>query len=219
MTTETPTAAASPAASTPATAPATAPAPASTTPATPATPASMMDAPAAPATPAAPAEAPQPPAEGTPEAYDLTPLEGTQFDEEMIGELKAFAKESNMPKEQAQKLAEMGQKSVQKYQARVAQQVEQQQQQWVSDSRTDKEFGGDKLSENLAVAKKARDAFGTPELTQLLNESGLGNHPEVIRFFFRAGQAIAEDRMVPGAARPNGGDRLAKMYPSMTQKA
>jgi hypothetical protein len=57
------------------------------------------------------------------------------------------------------------------------------------------------------VAKKALDAFGTAELRSLLNESGLGNHPEVIRFMFRAGKAISEDSMVTGnkgEARPAG---------------
>jgi hypothetical protein len=69
----------------------------------------------------------------------------------------------------------------------------------VTNSKGDKEFGGDKLSENLGVAKKALDAFGTAELRSLLNQSGLGDHPEVIRFMYRAGKAISEDRFVGGA--------------------
>ena len=63
----------------------------------------------------------------------------------------------------------------------------------------DKEFGGPALAENLSVAKKALDAFGTAELRTLLNESGLGNHPEIVRLFFRAGKAISEDRVVTGS--------------------
>jgi hypothetical protein len=65
------------------------------------------------------------------------------------------------------------------------------------------------------VAKKALDAFGTAELRSLLNESGLGNHPEVIRFMFRAGKAISEDSMVTGtkgeakSARPRSFNDLA----------
>jgi len=79
---------------------------------------------------------------------------------------------------------------------------------WVTSSTADKEFGGDKLHENLATAKKARDAFGTPELTTLLNKTGLGNHPEVIRVFYRAGLAISEDRLVVGnkGNQPKQGD-------------
>jgi hypothetical protein len=69
----------------------------------------------------------------------------------------------------------------------------------LTSSKTDQEFGGEKLSENLSVAKKALDAFGTPELRKLLDDSGLGNHPEVIRMMYRAGKAISEDRFVGGS--------------------
>ena len=69
---------------------------------------------------------------------------------------------------------------------------------WLETSKADKEFGGEKLPENLGVARKALDAFATPELCKLLDETGLGNHPEVIRMFFRAGKAISEDKFVGG---------------------
>ena len=34
----------------------------------------------------------------------------------------------------------------------------------------------------------------------MLNESGLGNHPEVIRLFYRTGKAMSEDSLIVGAA-------------------
>ena len=91
-------------------------------------------------------------------------------------------------------------------------------------SEVDKEFGGEKLSENLSTAKKALDQFGTPELRSLLNESGLGNHPEFIRFMFRAGKSISEDRYVGqanGAAPTQGRPRdfasqAAFLYPKQS---
>ena len=74
-------------------------------------------------------------------------------------------------------------------------------------SQSDEEFGGENLSSNLEVAKSALDAFGTDPLKQLLAESGLGNHPEVIRFMYRAGKAISEDSYVGNSqgANPKGG--------------
>jgi hypothetical protein len=88
--------------------------------------------------------------------------------------------------------------------------------QWVEGARSDKEFGGEKLTENLAVAKRALDTFGTPELRTLLNESGLGNHPEIIRAFFRAGKAISEDKFVTaGSGSPKGAkDAANALYPN-----
>ena len=80
--------------------------------------------------------------------------------------------------------------------------------------KTDAEIGGDKLPENLAVARKALETFGTPELKALLNESGLGNHPEVIRFFYRSGKAISEDRVIRGGAAGQPTDPAKRMFPN-----
>lgn len=87
---------------------------------------------------------------------------------------------------------------------------------WAGQSKSDTEFGGDKLNENLAVAKRAMDKFGTPELTKLLNESGMGNHPEIIRAFYRAGKAISEDRFVGGGRASAPVDPSKRMYPTMS---
>ena len=84
--------------------------------------------------------------------------------------------------------------------------------QWAADSKADKEFGGDKLQENLAVAKKARDAFATPALVELLDQSGLGDHPEVIRFFVKAGKAISDDNFVGGGQGSTQPATAQKLY-------
>ena len=62
---------------------------------------------------------------------------------------------------------------------------------WQEESRTDAEFGGDDFDDNLAVAKDMLLRYSTPKLRDLLNESGLGNHPELIRMLVRAGKAMA----------------------------
>lgn len=143
--------------------------------------------------------------QGAPEKYEFTAPEGKEFDAEVIGQFSDIAKELNLTQEAAQKLVEtMGPKIAERQMA----QVEMVRNEWAQQAQSDKEFGGDKLQENLAVAKKALDSFGTPELRALLNESGLGNNPEVIRFMFRAGKAISEDTFVGnsvGAGNKSGG--------------
>lgn len=42
------------------------------------------------------------------------------------------------------------------------------------------------------------DKFGSPELKQYLNETGLGNHPELVRIFANIGKAMSEDGLVTG---------------------
>ena len=138
------------------------------------------------------AEAPK-----APEAYEFKAPEGRVFDPEVMTAYSQVAKELNLSQDAAQRLLDtVGPKMAERQMA----QIEAVRMGWAETSKSDREFGGEKLSENLSVAKKALDAFGTNELRALLNESGLGNHPEVIRFMFRAGKAISEDRMVTGTA-------------------
>jgi hypothetical protein len=154
---------------------------------------------------------------GAPEQYeDFTAPEGVKLDAEVSGEFKALAKELNLPQDQAQKVADIGIKLAQKWQAQQATALTEAAAKWATDSQADKEFGGDKLQENLATAKKALDAFGSPELKTLLNESGLGNHPEVIRLLFKAGTAISEDRLVAGKPGTTPAVSTAqRMFPNM----
>jgi hypothetical protein len=158
-------------------------------------------------------------AQGAPEKYEFKAPEGREFDAELIANFSEVAKELNLSQEVAQKVLDKMGPAVEQ---RQLQQIEQVRSQWADASRNDKEFGGEKLSENLAVAKKALDQFGTPELRTLLNTSGLGNHPDVIRFMYRAGKAISEDRYVGGdigkggnKSQPKGfNDLAAALYES-----
>jgi hypothetical protein len=139
--------------------------------------------------------------QGAPEKYEFKAPEGKQFDAEIIGNFSEIAKELNLTQDAAQKLVEtMGPKIAERQLA----QIQAVQNEWTQQSQVDKEFGGDKLNENLAVAKKALDSFGTPELRSLLQQSGLGNNPEVIRFMYRAGKAISEDTFVGNSAGSSG---------------
>ena len=147
------------------------------------------------ATPKAEAETPKP--EGAPEKYEFKAPEGQSFDGDVLEAYSEVAKKLNLSQEAAQSVLDaMAPKMAERQMA----QIEAVRNGWAESSKGDKEFGGEKLPQNLSVAKKALDQFGTAELRSLLNESGLGNHPEVIRFMYRAGKAISEDTVVTGAA-------------------
>lgn len=164
-------------------------------------------APAAGTTP--PGEAPKAPE--VPESYSFTMPEGVELDKAAADEFTAVAKELKLDQATAQKVADVG--------ARMAQRQAEQHQalvtKWTETVKTDKEIGGDKLDENLAVARRAIERFGTPELKDVLNASGLGNHPEVVRAFYRAGLAIREDGFVKGAQPGGQVDPAKRMFPSM----
>lgn len=152
---------------------------------------------------------------GAPEKYEFVAPEGLKFDEAVVGAFSEVAKELNLPQDAAQKVLD---KMAPVMAARQAEQMEAARTEWAGSSKADKEFGGDKLEENLGIAKKARDAFATPELRTLLDETGLGNHPEVIRFFYRAGKAISEDKVVGGKATPASASDARSLYPNSNLK-
>lgn len=129
-----------------------------------------------------------------PEAYEKFSLpEGYEYDEKLAGDFGGVAKELGLSQDKAQKLVDhyiqLTQKAIQVHNERSAQISEE----WKTSAETDKEYGGAKFAENMAVAKKALESFGTPELTKHLNESGLGNHPEIIRFCWKVGKLLADD--------------------------
>lgn len=146
-----------------------------------------------------------------PESYDLHMPEGVELDKAAADEFTTIAKELKLDQSAAQKLADIAAKQAQRQAESHAKLVES----WVEQVKTDKDLGGDKLEENLGIARKALDTFGTPELKDVLNASGLGNHPEVIRAFLKAGKAISEDRFVTGAPTGTTTDPAKKLFPNM----
>lgn len=162
-------------------------------------------------------EAAKPPERAAPEKYEFKAAEGQALDAELMVEFEGVARELGMPQAEAQAMVDrLAPKIAERVAAQQAQAIEQAATDWAAATTADKEIGGDKLAANLGLAKKALDAFGTPELRGLLNDSRFGNHPEVVRFMVRAGKAISEEKFVAGGNPPAGAGRsLADvLYPT-----
>lgn len=127
--------------------------------------------------------------------YTFKAPEGTNLDSNVMQKYGDTAKQLGLSQDNAQRLIDQIAPAMQERSNALK---AQERSSWEEASRGDKEFGGDKLNDSLAIARKALTQFGSPELSKLLNETGLGNHPEVIRAWYRAGQAISEDRYVGG---------------------
>lgn len=72
---------------------------------------------------------------------------------------------------------------------------------WENETKSDKEIAGstgDKLDENLAIAKKGMEYLKIEGLSELLDESGLGNHKIFIKAFLKIGNMIKEDNFRTG---------------------
>ena len=150
--------------------------------------------------------------EGAPETYEFNDKVADApdvLDPEVLTAFGEVAKELDLPQEAAQKVLD---KVAPVIQARQAEQVEKARIDWAEESKSDQEFGGETFETNLEVAKTALNAFGTDPFKQLLSESGLGNHPEVIRFMYRAGKAISEDSYVGNSEGANAKGNVPKDF-------
>jgi len=138
-----------------------------------------------------------------PENYEFTLPEGVTIDDSTMGDLKSLSKELGLSQEQAQKIADLGVQQNERWAQQQLEYAMQAREEWATQVKADKELGGPAFDESIASASRAIKEFGSPELVNLLNETGLGNHPEVIRAFYKVGKMIEDDKIVPGGRNSN----------------
>lgn len=129
-------------------------------------------------------------AKTSPESYvlDLPNFQGSPEDLAFVTEM---AQQSGLPAKEASEFlrrSEIYQTILQEKTAEA----------WQEACRTDPEFGGAQFDANLAVAKRGYNMFASDELKSILEQTGYGNHPEVLRLFHKIGQLTGEDTFVGG---------------------
>lgn len=144
-----------------------------------------------------PTPEPTPGPPGAPEVYDLKPQEGEAFADGFLDAYTKSVRELNLTNDGAQKLLDDVGPSIAAAQLAKVEAVKEG---WKAACEADKEFGGDGMKENLAVARKGLEAFGSPELAKFIGETGLGSHPEIVRLFWKLGQTVKEDTILSGAS-------------------
>ena len=166
-------------------------------------------------------------ATGAPDEYVFTPPDGVEIDEAQLESFGEYAHDLGLSQDQFQKLIDFEMGRAQQAQSQMAEAYSERVSSWAEATKADKELGGEVLDENLGLAKRAMDAFASPELAKLIDTPstenpdglGLGNHPEVIRLFYRVGKAISESDLVTGDSKVEGPASLQKMYPTMFNPA
>lgn len=154
-----------------------------------------------------------------PAEIELKLPDGFQADDELLGSFKASAKELGLKSEGAQKLFDLYAKAAQSEQAKVEADFRAQSETWVKEIRADKEIGGEALQGNLRAANGVVTRFGGKDAHEVLNATGLGNHPAFVRMFARIGKALAEDNS--GGGGGGGAPQLSpeeQMFPTHFQK-
>ena len=57
---------------------------------------------------------------------------------------------------------------------------------------------GDSFDKNAELARRAFQNFASEEAVEVLKDTGLSNHPEILKTFARIGQVMAESDVLPG---------------------
>ncbi len=66
-----------------------------------------------------------------------------------------------------------------------------------------REWGVD-YDSKIDMAQRAFAQFATPEFSKIMDETGIGNHPELLKAFSKVGEAMGDDKLVVGSGRAVG---------------
>lgn len=132
--------------------------------------------------------------EGAPEVYaDFKLPEEVKLDGTMMEKFTGIAKGLNLPQDKAQELVDLGAEMAKGFGAQFEQSVADLKQKFADDLKNDTDLGGEAMEENVAIADKGLEAYGTEALRELLKDTGLDRHPEMVRVFHKIGKLVAED--------------------------
>jgi hypothetical protein len=154
-----------------------------------------------------------------PEKYEFKLPEGLAPDAKHLAEIESFAKAHKLTNAQAQAqlereiAAKAGFVEAQKADLKKASDG------WVEAAKADAEIGGDKLSKSVELSRRVMSKFGSEKLINALDETGLGNNPELIRLLSRIGAQMSDDSLVHGGKTPPQPKRAADIfYPDMKKE-
>lgn len=133
-----------------------------------------------------------------PDKYDLKLPEGSPLDPASVKKAEEFAKANKLTQAQAQELLTRDSVTVADYIKAGQEALKASKGKYIDQLTADPEIGGANLTKNVEMAKRVMDTFASPELKKLLNDTGLGNHPELVKVFAKVGAKMSEDSFIPG---------------------
>jgi hypothetical protein len=167
-----------------------------------------VEAPAKVAEPASPAltkeaKAPDKDAVGTAEDFVLELPDNAKLKSEDVDKIASLAKEHGLSKDAAQALVEHENAMVAAREQEQLDHLKAQSDAWKQEVLIDKEMGGDNAAENVELAHRFAKTYWDDSFLEELEKTGLGNHPGLMKGFFRAGKAMAPDKL-RGTGNPTG---------------
>ena len=129
----------------------------------------------------------------------------------------SYAKEQGLGKDAAEKLVKFQSEAKDNFMVSMQEEHSQRAMQWQQDVRADKELGGQNFEQSVEYAKNAAKKFGSEEFINMLDESGFGNHPEVVRVFSRIGRAMDNDTLEKGGVHSGGQRSMEDVFYSKNE--
>lgn len=147
----------------------------------------------------------------------LKPPEGSKLDGKHVESVKELAKSLGLNAAQTKQLLERDAKIVSDHEARFQAELKEKVETWHDAVMSDPEVGGSNFDRSVADCKRAINRFGSDAFKKAMNETGLGNHPEVVRVFARIGRSMSEDSVINGAtpSKQRNPDRFAALGEAM----
>lgn len=132
-------------------------------------------------------------------SYDLKLDGDSKLKQEDLDGIVEFSKKHGLSNDVATELLKEKDSIVNGFLNQLKSNHEKQVNEWLETSKNDSEIGGENLKETAELAKRAIEQFGSDSLLDLLDQSGYGNHPEVLRIFSKVGKLIQDDKIImPG---------------------
>ena len=127
-----------------------------------------------------------------------------------------YAKELGLDQKRAESLAERMKADRASFIEDQKAALEKKADEWVGTVKADKEIGGENFPKAVELAKRFVSRYGSDELKKALNDTGLGNHPELVRIFYRAGKSMQDDSLVVPNTQPGARQKTAEeiMFPT-----
>lgn len=133
--------------------------------------------------------------------------EGFVVDEARLGEFTTLAQKLGLDSEKAQELMDFQARGQNALVESTAAQLEETRKGWLAEIESDTEIGGANLARTKDRMQQFMVAFGTPELKKFLNETGLGDHTEMVRLAERIGARMTEKGATLPAGSASGGEK------------
>lgn len=128
--------------------------------------------------------------------YKLSLSKESRLDQEYVAKVEEFAKENKLSNESAQALINQQDEILSKMVQDSIDSQDQQIEDWRQEVINDPNLGGDNLKKTSENAKRVIEKFGGPEIIELLDDTGYGNNPHVVKLLATIGEQMGEDSLI-----------------------